>query len=67
MEVVVPASMAGCPVINVPAGFDRAGRPMGMQIIGPHHADFAVLQIAHAYEQATQWTGRRLPPLLAPQ
>jgi Asp-tRNA(Asn)/Glu-tRNA(Gln) amidotransferase A subunit family amidase len=31
-----------------------------MQIIGRHHADFALLQLAYAYEKATQW---RLPRL----
>ena len=34
MEVVILGSMGGLPVINVPAGFDPQGRPMGMQIIG---------------------------------
>ncbi len=38
---------------------------MGMQIIGRRHADFAVLQLAHAYEQATRWVSDYLPPLLS--
>jgi hypothetical protein len=38
--------------------------PMGVQIIGKNHADFAVLQIAYAYEQATHWVQKQLPPLL---
>lgn len=65
MEVVIPGTLSGCPVINVPVGFNAAGLPMGMQIIGPHHADLAVLQLAHAYEQASDWVHKRLPPLLA--
>lgn len=64
MEVTVPASLAGCPVISVPVGFDRDKRPMGLQLIGPHHADFAVLQLAYAYDQSTQWVSHHLPPLL---
>jgi amidase len=44
-------------------GFDAQGRPMGMQIIGAHHADWSVLQLGAAYEQATGWVERR-PPLL---
>ncbi|MBZ5526702.1 MAG: amidase [Acidobacteriia bacterium] len=64
MEVVVPGTLSGCPVINVPVGFGPAGLPMGMQIIGRNHADFAVLQLAFAYEQATQWVQRNPPPLL---
>ena len=55
MEVVVPGTLSGCPVINVPAGFGKKGLPMGLQIIGPRHADLAVLKIAHAYEHVSQW------------
>lgn len=64
MEVVIPGTLSGCPVINVPVGFSPERLPMGMQIIGKHHADFAVLQLAHAYEQATQWVRKNPPPLL---
>jgi amidase len=64
MEVVVPATLLDCPVIGMPVGFNAEGLPMGMQIIGKNHADFAVLQIAYAYEQATYWVRKRLPPLL---
>ena len=64
MEVVIGASLSGHPVINVPVGFHPAGLPMGMQIIGKNHADLAVLQIAYAYEQATNWVANHLPPLL---
>ena len=56
MEVVIMGTLAGCPVINVPAGFGRDnGLPMGLQIIAPRHHDFSALQIAFAYEQATRW------------
>lgn len=65
MEVVVPGTLSGCPVINVPAGFSVAGLPMGLQIIGKRYADFATLQIAHAYEQAARWNLDRPPPPLS--
>ncbi|MEL7936118.1 amidase [Pseudomonas delhiensis] len=65
MEVVIPGTLSGCPVANVPVGFNEQGLPMGLQIIGRHQADMAVLQLAHAYEQATQWYRRCPPPLLA--
>ena len=55
MEVVVLGTLSGCPVINVPAGFSSGGLPMGLQIIGPRYKDFATLQIAYAYEQASRW------------
>ncbi|MGK8746375.1 amidase family protein, partial [Pseudomonas aeruginosa] len=62
---VVPGSLSGCPVANVQAGFNAEGLPMGLQIIGPHQADFAVLQLAHAYERASRWFERQPSPLLA--
>ncbi len=65
MEVVVPGSLSGCPVANVQAGFNAEGLPMGLQIIGPHQADFAVLQLAHAYERASRWFESQPSPLLA--
>lgn len=55
MEVVIPGTLSGCPVANVPAGFGPKGLPMGLQIIGPRYKDFSTLQIAYAYEQATRW------------
>lgn len=62
MEVVVPAGLAGVPTINVPVGFGANGLPMGMQLLGPHRADLAVLRLAYAYEQATDWVKKRPPP-----
>ena len=53
-------SATGCPAASVPVGFSASGLPIGVQIVGPHRADFAVLQAGHAFEQATQ-TGRRRP------
>ena len=48
------------PAISVPAGFTTDGLPVGLQIVGRHRADFPVLQLAHAFEQATGF-GRRRP------
>ncbi|WP_416426908.1 amidase [Pseudomonas sp. App30] len=64
MEVVIPGTLSGCPVANVQVGFNPQGLPMGMQIIGRHQADFAVLQLAHAYEQASRWFARVPAPVL---
>ncbi|MDE0842380.1 MAG: amidase [Porticoccaceae bacterium] len=55
MEVVVLGTLSGCPVITVPAGFSDNRLPMGLQIIGPRYEDFATLQMAYAYEQASRW------------
>jgi amidase len=48
-----------CPAISVPAGFTSEGLPVGIQIAGRHRDDFGVLQIAHAYEQATSFGQKR--------
>ena len=55
MGVVLPWSLAGTPVMNLPAGFSADGLPMGMQLIGKRQSELAVLQMARAYEQATGW------------
>lgn len=55
-------SATGCPALSVPAGFTPDGLPVGLQIVGPHHADLAVLRIGHAFERATRHTTRH-PPL----
>ena len=47
-------TVAGCPAVSVPCGFTSDGMPIGMQIVGRHGDDFGVLQIAYAFEQATQ-------------
>jgi amidase len=62
MEVVVPGSLSGLPILNVPVGFGADGLPMGIQIIGRPRADLEVLQLGYAYEQATQWVSKRPPP-----
>jgi len=59
MEVVIGGSLAGIPVVNVPAGFDDQGRPMGMQIMGRYGDDRKVLQFARAYEAVTGYLDRR--------
>ena len=48
------------PAVSVPCGFTGEGLPVGLQIVGRCRADFAVLQLAHAFEQATR-TGERRP------
>ena len=57
MEVTAFATMAGCPAINLPAGFDAQGRAMGFQLIGPPRRDADVLRAAAAYEASTRRGG----------
>ena len=46
-------TLTGLPAISVPCGFTAGGLPVGLQIVGRHHRDFEVLQLAYAFEQAT--------------
>ena len=55
MQVSAPATLGGCPAVNVPVGFDERGRPMGMQLIGRPRGDMAVLGAAAAYEATLPW------------
>jgi len=54
-----PVNVWGLPAISVPCGFTRGGLPIGLQIVGPHWGEAMVLQLAHSYEQATDWHKRR--------
>jgi amidase len=64
MEVAIGGTLAGLPVLNVPAGFGPTGLPMGLQVMGRPRADLSVLQMGHAYEQACGYT-QVASPLLA--
>jgi amidase len=65
MQVMIPISMSGCPSLAAPAGFNDRGLPMGIQIVAPNHAEMSCMQLAHAYDQATNWVTKRPPPLLS--
>ncbi len=62
MAICYAISITGMPAISVPAGFTPAGLPIGLQIVGPPRGDFELLQMAHAFEQATGH-GKTRPPL----
>ncbi len=55
MQVSAFATLGGCPALNVPAGFDEKGRPMGMQLIGRPRSDLDVLRAGAAYEATLPW------------
>jgi amidase len=64
MKGVVSITMAGCPALAVPAGFNAEGLPMGIQIAAANRGERACLELACAYEQAADWVAKRPPPLL---
>ncbi|MFV0384281.1 amidase [Paracoccus sp. (in: a-proteobacteria)] len=63
MEIVIPGTLSGVPVIAVPAGFSDSGLPMGLQIMARPRADLAALQIGHAWQNATDYLTRKSPLL----
>ena len=56
-------SVTGLPAISVPCGFTSDGLPVGVQIVGRPKDEFGVLQLASAFEKATQ-VGKRRPPVV---
>lgn len=56
-------SVTGHPAVSVPCGFTAEGLPVGVQLVGRHQADWGVLQLAYAFEQATQF-GQKRPSLV---
>ena len=54
----IAVNLAGIPGISVPAGF-AGGRPVGLQILGTHFAEAQLLNVAHQFQQATDWHLRR--------
>ena len=59
----IPVNLAGLPGISVPCGFNSAGLPIGLQLIGKAFDEPTLLRAAYAYEQATTWYTRR--PVIA--
>jgi amidase len=57
-------STAGNPAMSVPCAFSASGLPIGIQIVGKHHDDWGVLQLAYAFEQATN-IGKRRPAIVS--
>ena len=56
-----PFNIGGVPTASVPCGFTSEALPIGLQLAGRPFEDARVLQVAHAYEQATDWRARRPP------
>jgi len=51
----IPAPLAGLPALSIPCGFDGAGLPVGLQLMGRHFSEGLLLGAAHRYQQATDW------------
>ncbi|WP_303784490.1 Asp-tRNA(Asn)/Glu-tRNA(Gln) amidotransferase subunit GatA [Azovibrio restrictus] len=56
----IAVNLAGLPGMSLPCGFDSQGLPIGMQLIGNYFDEARLLNVAHGYQQATDWH-RRTP------
>ena len=54
----LPASLAGLPGMSMPVGFGAANMPVGMQLIGNYFKEAQLLNVAHQYQQATDFHAR---------
>jgi amidase len=54
-----PFNVSGSPSLTMPCGIAGVGMPIGMQLIGPHLSEAALLKAGHAYQMATDWHLRR--------
>ena len=58
----ITANLTGTPAVSFPAGFDTAGLPIGVQLIGRHFEEGTILRLTHAFQTATDHH-LRVPPL----
>lgn len=49
------ANYFGLPAVSVPCGFDAAGMPIGLQIVGPAESDLRLLEVAERFLSETKW------------
>ena len=56
-------STVGNPAMSVPCAFSQGGLPIGIQLVGRHHDEWGLLQLAYAFEQATN-IGKHRPPIV---
>lgn len=59
ISATCPFNLTGQPALTVPCGFNAAGLPLALQIVGKPFDEATVLQVGHAYETHTSWHERR--------
>lgn len=52
-------NLAGLPAMSVPAGLSAQQRPIGVQLIGNYQQEARLLNVAHQFQQVTDWHQRR--------
>jgi aspartyl-tRNA(Asn)/glutamyl-tRNA(Gln) amidotransferase subunit A len=58
----VAANLTGMPAMSVPCGMTNTGLPIGLQLQANHFDEARLLQVAHRFQQATDWHLRAPPP-----
>ena len=51
----IPVNLAGLPAASIPAGFSQSGLPVGLHLIAPYLQEAKLLNVAHQYQQVTDW------------
>jgi aspartyl-tRNA(Asn)/glutamyl-tRNA(Gln) amidotransferase subunit A len=54
----IAVNLAGLPGMSIPVGFDAQGLPIGLQLVGQYFGEAHLLNVAHKYQQATDWHQR---------
>ena len=54
----IAANLTGAPALSMPCGFTRGGLPIGVQLQGDYFSEARLLDVAHRYQQATDWHSR---------
>ncbi len=60
----IAANLTGSPALSIPCGFDARGLPIGLHLQGNYFSEARLLDVAHRYQQVTDWH-RRVPPVHA--
>jgi amidase len=61
LRFTAPFNFSGSPTLTLPNGFDAAGMPLSMQLVGPHLSEDVLVRVGHAFQVATDWHRRRPP------
>ncbi|MEU2232226.1 amidase [Streptomyces vietnamensis] len=64
MEVTTIGTLLGAPTLAIPAGFNEAGLPIGLQVIARNHGDHSLMDLAHAWEHQTRFVRNHPPQML---
>jgi aspartyl-tRNA(Asn)/glutamyl-tRNA(Gln) amidotransferase subunit A len=58
-RLTMPFNTTGQPALSIPCGFDAAGLPIGLQLVGVPQRDAALCRIGQVYERSAGWSERR--------